>query len=316
MEIKKIFLVLVIMLISVPCMQAQYNVKLHIRGGITDTTVKTAVETNTFLLLSEFDRAFLEEGTPDFTGISISSEAAETILSIWDNISVMICRASELNKKSIKRCDGGYQVRDIPVFMPNVTSDDTLHKIVLNYTDNGTIDEIYFSVNSISAILQEESDDKEKCRRQKIIDFIDRYYMAYSVRDLDFIRNVFESDIFRKKRKDLPIKTIDYEMIYKEQYLRKLKFVYNMNRDINLEITEIEIRKHPKYPEIYGIVIKQKINTNIYYDVSYVFWLIDFENENDPVIHISSLYPDNMETERMTKDKIFNRNDFNIYTIE
>jgi hypothetical protein len=304
MKYKKIFLILSVTIILASCTSSQYIINLRITDGITDKEIKFAVETNSSQLLSEMSKAFTEKRSPDFTGIAVSPEATETVLGIWNKISVINCNVSKLNRKCTKQCDGSYQVRDIPVILPNVASvGDTLHKIVINYTDAGTIDAIYLSADSVPAILTEESDDKEKCRRQQIIKFIDLYYTAYNVKDIDYISKVFKSYTSLVKGEDFPIE-IDYKMLSQMEYLRKLKYVFAANKYINPEFKEIEIRQHPQCKELYGLIIKQSWNTSIYKDTGYVFFIISFEDKNDPKIEFSIWLSENHL--KQSKDEIFN----------
>jgi hypothetical protein len=291
--------------------QSQFDVKLHITEGIVDTAVKSAIENNSSLFLSEIGNAFAEGRTPDFTNIAVSPEASKTVLDTWLNTSVMNCSVSKLDRTCTKRCDGGYQVRDIPVIMHDFAADDTLQKIAINYTVDGTIDEIYVFADSFSVIMPTALEDNEKCRLEKIIDFIELYHTAHRVKDLDFIRKVFDPIILiTKKRKAPPVEIPDYEKMSNAQYLRKIRYVFTMNKYVNPEFEELEIRQHPKYAKIYGVIIKQLWNTDIYKDSGYVFLMIDFENENDPKIPVCLWRPENHET--LSKDEIFNLYMFNI----
>jgi hypothetical protein len=299
MKREKIFLVLATITITVltSCASPQCTVNMRITD---DITVKSVIETNSSQFLSEIRNAFAGERRPDFTNLAVSPEASGTVLDIWDNISVIDCNVSTLDKKCTKRYNGGYQVKDIPVIMPDIAPD-TLQKIVINYTGEGIIDAIYLSMDSISAILPEESDDREKCRREKIIDFIEQYRMAHFVKDLDFIRKVFMPD------KLVHQEEIDYRLQSKAHYLRKLKFIFAANRYTVPEFKEIEIRPHPKNNELYGTVFRQYWNTSTYKDDGYIFFMIDFEKEDDPQIHIFTYHHG-----KDSKDEIFNLYMFNI----
>jgi hypothetical protein len=196
--------------------------------------------------------------------------------------------------------------------MPGIAPADTLRKLVINYAGDGTVNEIYLSAGSVSAILTEQPDDRETCRRQKIADLIERYYTAYTVKDLDFIRTVFNPGILiTKKRKHLPVKT-DYRMISAEHYLRKLKYVFAANRHVIPEFKETEIRRHPQFSELYGVIIKHSWDTSTYKEAGYVFLVTDFANEDEPIVRNCTWQSESHE--KMSNDEIFNLYMFNNIT--
>jgi hypothetical protein len=325
---RKSFLILWAMLGCMSYAHAQFDVKLHITDGITDTTVKNAIESNTSLLLSEIGNAFAEERTPDFAGIAISREGAKTLLDTWFNTSKLNCSVSELNRKCIKRYNGGYQIRDIPVVMLDNEIADTnkQQEIVINYTSLGKIDEVFISKDEhrISSMLTEGMEVKELWRRQILVDFVEQFRTAYNTKDLAFLNTVYSDDaliitgkvIKRLPNKDMeaPIsmskEQIEYTTQTKEQYLQKVEYIFTTVKYINLDFTDIEVQQHPKYPEIYGIVFKQKWNTTYkngktYNDVGYVFLMIDFKNENAPMINVRTWQPEKFKGKDLSKDEIF-----------
>jgi hypothetical protein len=189
MRQRKIILVLILTPILAFQAKAQFDVKLHITDGIADTVIKFAIEKNSSLLLSELGKAFAEDRTPDFMGISISPEASKTILDIWNNTSVMNCNVSELNRKCLQRYDGGYQIREIPLLMVDAASDDQRQDIAINYTDIGTVDEIFIydkDMYSIGDILSEGGEVKELRRREYIQSFVERFRTAYNTKEVGF----------------------------------------------------------------------------------------------------------------------------------
>jgi predicted nucleic acid-binding protein len=308
-------------LFGVLYVQAQTDVKLHITDGIADTVIKAAIESNSSLLLTEMGKAFIEERTPDFTGIAISPEASKTIVSIWNHTSMMSCSVSELNRKCIIRYDGGYQIRDIPVIMlnENIADADRKQEVCINYTSQGVIDEIFISndIHRISSFVTEGMEVQEGRRRQRILDFVEQFRTAYNTKDLEFLKMVYSDNALIitgkvvkvmanvEKRIQVPEEHIVYTVQTKEEYLRKMKYIFINNRYINLEFSEVEIQQHPKYPEIYGVVFKQYWNVSTYNDTGYVFLMIDFIDENNPVIHIRTWQPQRYNKQDLKREEVF-----------
>lgn len=319
MKQRKFFLVLSIMFFWTFYAHAQFDVNLQITDGIVDTALKSAIENNTSLLLSELGKALMEDRVPDFTDISISPEASTTILSVWNNTSVMNCNVSELNRKCINRYDGGYQIRNIPIFMADAAEDDQKQEIAINYTNSGKIDGVFIYDKDMygTTLLTEGVEVKEFQRRQRIQDFVEEFRTAYNTKNLNFLEIVYSDNaiiITGKIIKTIPdneatIKVSKEQIKYvtqtKEQYLRKMKFIFAANKYINLEFQDIEIQQHPKYPELYGIVLKQYWNSSTYNDVGYVFLMIDFKDEDSPIIHIRTWQPEKYNGVELRSDEVF-----------
>jgi hypothetical protein len=271
-----------------------------------DEKVKSVIATNSSQFLSEISVAFAEERAPDFTSIAVSSKAIKTVLDIWIYSSAISCNISELDMKCQKRYNGGYQIRDIPVIMPEATGD-TLQKLTVNYTGEGLIDEIYLFADSISTILPDKLNDSEQYRRHQIIDFLEQYRTAYNSKDLDFIAKMFKSnvDMVAKKGKDFQIDKKDYYIDFNAQYLRRLKLIFAANKYINIRFTDIEIQQHPQYPTVYSVVFQQEWNMAVYKDVRYVYFVVDFENEDNPIILFSTWYPKRDGGNEFPKNEMF-----------
>jgi hypothetical protein len=318
MKRNSIFLILLMTPVWACQTIAQFEVNLHLTEDLVDTEIKSAIETNTSLLLSEILKAFREERTPDFTGMNIYPEASKTILDIWNNSSVMYCSVPKLNIKCLKRCEGGYQARDIPIVMLEAP-DDRQQKILINYTDNGTIYDICLAVDSIPTISGKDKEDKEKCRRQKILDFIELYRTSYYTKDLNFLNAVCNPDKIL-----FPRKVLNSELPYKRQinmqYLQNLKYLFATTGYISMKFTDMEVRQHPKYSEIYGLTFKQTWHTAypngyVYDDAGYVFLMMDFRNENNPEIFNCTWQPEEYGGKKLSTEEIFKDN-FNSINIK
>jgi hypothetical protein len=324
MKRKKIFLILAMVLFWTHQARAQFDVKLHITDGIADTVIQSAIEHNSSLFLSEIGKAFVEGRRPDFTNISVSPEAVKTVLDIWINTSVMNCSVSELNRKCLKRYDGGYQIRNIPILMADAAENDQKQEIAINYTDSGTINRVFIYDKDIYSPMTEGAEVKELKRLQRIQEFVEEFRTAYNTKNLNLLNMMYSDNaiiITGKVIKTIPnndvtIKVpeerIEYVTQNKKQYLRKMKFVFAANKYINLKFKDIEIQQHPKYPELYGVIFKQDWNTSTYKDIGYVFLMIDFKDENAPLIHIRTWQPQKYNNKELTQDEIFKVTSFNI----
>jgi hypothetical protein len=77
----------------------------------------------------------------------------------------------------------------------------------------------------------------------------------------------------------------------KKEYLTNLVQVFQKNSFIDVRFDEISIVKHPAFDHIYGVNLKQAWKSSSYSDEGYIFLMIDFENESQPIIHVRSWQP-------------------------
>jgi hypothetical protein len=77
----------------------------------------------------------------------------------------------------------------------------------------------------------------------------------------------------------------------KQEYLQNLRTVFDKNGFIDVKFDGIKITQHPRYPEVYGINLKQSWKSPGYGDDGYLFLMIDFKDENKPVIHVRAWQP-------------------------
>jgi hypothetical protein len=101
-----------------------------------------------------------------------------------------------------------------------------------------------------------------------------------------------------------------YQTQTKKEYIETLKNrIFKYNKYVNIVFDEIKIVKDLKYPDLYGVNLKQLWNTSGYKDVGYLFLMIDFKDENNPTIHVRTWQPEGAE---QTKEGIFGLNSFDV----
>jgi hypothetical protein len=307
MRLKTTSIIILLIVIYSIGTQAQEGVThLRITEGIGEGIAKMQIELNTSLLLTAMSVGIIDGSVPDTSGIDISKEAAETLFSMWQSTSEMICPISVVQRKCLHRLRGGYQIRDIPVTMIAAPDDDKDHNLVINYTKDGKIDDIFVAVENsrIDQILLNNVSVEDLTRRIRILDFVEQFRTAYNIKDLNHIKKVFSNNaliitgkvVKEKPNSDQALQNLTAEKIVyqtqtKQEYVTKLASIFARNKYINIEFEDIEVMTHPKYTEIYGVTLKQKWNTSNYSDVGYLFLMIDFKDDNNPLIHVRTWQP-------------------------
>lgn len=84
----------------------------------------------------------------------------------------------------------------------------------------------------------------------------------------------------------------------RRQYIEKLRNYFDNHIKISIGISNKIIRKHPQYPEVYGVNFFQiwddDGNSSIIENKmpGYIFMMVDFrDNEMEPVIHVRTWQP-------------------------
>lgn len=139
--------------------------------------------------------------------------------------------------------------------------------------------------------------------RMQLINFMENYKTAYSLKRLDYIEKIFSDDaliITGRVTKVANIsesqffnnKIVRYNRQTKEQYLKKLKYSFAGNEYINLRFADNTVKQSGKSPQVFGIQIKQDYFSSSYGDSGYLFLLIDFTNIEAPQIHVRTWQPE------------------------
>lgn len=178
----------------------------------------------------------------------------------------------------------------------------------------------------LSPICLSGQTSKDLAHIEFIKTFVDYYRQAYEKENLPFLEALFGEDALiitetleLKKANEKSDKRIrksrKYKTIIKSKtdYLNELKRYFADNNSIVMEYSNLEISKHNKYPEIYGISFLQyrkSSGSDSLEDqyMGYILIMIDFINEKEPVIHIRTWQP--ITNIRSESDK------YNIYDFE
>lgn len=164
-------------------------------------------------------------------------------------------------------------------------------------------------------------EDKEARRKTFIENFLSDYKEAYQKEKIDYIRMFFSSDaLMITETKELSkvgremapnsTKARPYKLLVEDRdaYLTRLKDIFDKNEGINIGISNIIVRKHPKYPDIYGVYFFQ-----IWDDIGraknfesqmpgYIFIMLDFrDSEMTPIMHVRTWQPKNNITKPSDK---------------
>lgn len=317
----------ILFLMQVVLVHAQLEeTSFSIRGGLSDSRLKTTIESNISSLLCACNAAVMEGGKPDLPKNSLTKDAREILEDLWKT-SPMVCPLSRVEETCLHTADKGYQIRNIPVSMMNAEESEKQQELVINLTPDGLIDNIMIAIEEhrYKEIMDEHESVEDLFRRQVIVDFVENYRTSYNRKDIKYIESVFSDNaliitgkvVREKPRSDQALLSLGkdkivYQKQNKQQYIKNLKNVFSRNKYLNIIFEEIEVIQHPKYTDIYGVTLKQEWNADKYRDVGYVFLMIDFQDELHPLIQVRTWQPEKVGEHALARDEVFDLGDFDI----
>ena len=306
-------------------------VRFTVQDGISDPALKASVENSASVLLSTLNATviagkskikFEKENELLFT-----KDGRKCLDEMWSS-SAMMCPVSQVTEKGISMQNGIVQVRNIPITVLAADDDNCEQELVICFNENGQIDNIMIALEEhrYLDVINAQISVKDFHRRQAIIDFVENFRTAYNRKDIDYINNVFSDNALiitgkvvkiDKKKQDLTAQSLNNEQIQyqkstKEEYINNLKKCFKNNSYINLIFDDIEVMRHPKRDDIFGVTLKQHWNSSNYSDVGYLFLMINFEDELNPSIQVRTWQPDKYNGKPLPRDEVFSLDMFNI----
>lgn len=180
-----------------------------------------------------------------------------------------------------------------------------VENIVFTFDNQKRIDEVKFGLgkDAYNDIMLKGAWSQDA--RVILANFMEEYQTAYALKDLDFIKNVFDDNaiiitgrVSRKPQmsKDGNIysdnKVIKYTRQSKQEYIRNLAHCFAGNEFINIRFANNDIIKSGKGGETYGIQIKQDYYSSTYGDTGYLFLMIDVNDPDNPIIKVRTWQPE------------------------
>jgi hypothetical protein len=273
-----------------------------------NSSLQRTIEYNASKLLTTFNVSFVDNNRELALDTTYTTEAGRrSIKSLWET-KPFFCDKPEVINNLVRCVDGNYEIRNIPLTL-KFEGDSTLQEEgVLIFTPSGKICDLYFGLEShrYRNLISEGNTLVEFRRRQVILDFVENFRTAYNRKDLTYINDVFSDNalIIVGRVIEIGVETRDYldnnlgkkrvELVRynKKEYIDHLKTVFQRNEFIKVGFDNIDIFQHPKYKRIYGLTLLQNWTSSSYSDQGYLFLMIDFKDEERPIVHVRTWQPE------------------------
>ena len=201
--------------------------------------------------------------------------------------------------------------------------------VVFYFDHDGKIDNISFGMGIAvtNDILNRRAPGWSDDAREILLQFLENYKTAYALERLEYIRSIFSDDaqiIVGKVLKTKPgvnptgernmsiagQKAIEYTHLTKLDYMERLRRAFANNEFININFSNVSLRKITKITdkEKFVIQLAQEYNSSQYADKGYLLLLVDITNKEEPLIEIRTWQPDEIDLNNVFHEGMFYTN--------
>lgn len=283
---------------------AQHRTNIEISNN-DNSSLHTSLASAATLIVASFNNAYTSDTAPGLEGVKVTSSARKNIQSLWET-APFLCPETNVKLDVVKQGNGNIELRPIP-FVVNSEGESVEEEGVLVFNPAGVLEDMYFGIEThqYKKLLTKGVNVTDIRRRQIILDFVENFRTAYNRKDIDYIEKVFSDNaliivgrVIQKQEMgvDLLEKNLDYDKVQlikqdKKTYISNLRNTFTRNKFIKVGFDRIEIMQHRKHSYLYGVTLDQLWQSSSYSDKGYLFLMIDFKDEEKPLIHVRSWQP-------------------------
>ena len=317
---KPFIVVLLSLLVTVTVYsQIKSTIKIYNMNG---DPIAKVIESNVSDLLNEINIACSDKRSLDLTKIKITEEAKTALTELWTRTKGFDCNKKIIGTDIIQReYDKKYEIRGIPFHVKGDDENGQQEEGIVVLNVDGTINDVLFGLDTEKySTFTEGKNITDIRRRQIILNFVETFRTAYNRKDIKYIEDVFSENaliIVGKVIKQsnnasllnqLEEKKVELIRQTKKEYISGLQKVFSGNKYIKVLFDSVSIVQHRKYDYIYAVTLVQQWNSTGYSDIGYVFLLINFIDEQYPLILVRSWQDKTLTTD----DEVIRMSDFRI----
>lgn len=306
-----LFIIMTFMLLQAPKVSAYTKTKVTVTAGGNEI-IRAEVARALTSVLQEANKIAEKSGDAKNVQTYFTPGAFEIFQAMVGNTGFFSTNP-DISVKILLTGAGQYEVRGIKVKVDmGETKGDDVQELVFLFNFRLFIENIQFAMEEhhYTRLLQEGKKLDDMVFRQQVLSFIEDFRTAHNRKDITYLENAYSDDaliiVGRVLEKDegmgdfleastLGAKKIEFIKLSKKQYVDRLRSVFQNNSFVRVIFDEVEIIRHSKYSEIYGVKLRQRWNSSNYSDEGYLFVMIDFNDPKKPVIHVRSWQPEPFE---------------------
>lgn len=306
MKLSKIFIAIIVQFTFIYSFAQDNKVTVNLVGGV-NTKMRQNAELNIAEMINEINKAYQSGTDLSYKFVSITNEAIKNLNSMW-SFNTFYCPKDTISE-SLTKSMQNYEIRNVEIVIDNENQKKS-QEVAIEVNENGIITDIYFSLQQFQYknIMATGNSVIEETRLNIMRNFLENMKTAYMRKDIEFIDNIFSDKaliIVGKKlqktnQQTLALNTSNKEIKFddnnntqfrkltKAQYIANLKRLFLNNKKIFIDFDNIEIVRHQKkgYESYYGVRLKQDWKSDRYQDTGIVFFVIEFRENDDPLIWV------------------------------
>lgn len=314
-----IFILVMALIWGIDC-SAQVTFKFS-AGTIDAGSLKTKMENNISALLTEIDRAGKAGSDLNLSQINMEPAAKTRLSALWEDARFVCDKSSNISK--CLNDFQGYQVRAIPITMKPLDSSyegSLSRELTISLSKAGVITGVrpaWELQEDVSKIMFSPGGVADTRQRREILKWVEDFRCYYNEKNLQALNQIYSDDaliitgsvVTQRANKGDGVRleqNVKYTVQSKEQYINKLSRIFKNNRRVNVEFDHISVVMHGAKKNIYGVTLHQKWQTSSYSDEGWLFLLWDFNDPEQPQIHVRTWQPDQV----VANDGVFTLDDF------
>lgn len=290
-------------------------------GTIDAGSLKTKMENNISALLTEIDRAGKAGSDLNLSQINMEPAAKTRLSALWEDARFVCDKSSNISK--CLNDFQGYQVRAIPITMKPLDSSyegSLSRELTISLSKAGVITGVrpaWELQEDVSKIMFSPGGVADTRQRREILKWVEDFRCYYNEKNLQALNQIYSDDaliitgsvVTQRANKGDGVRleqNVKYTVQSKEQYINKLSRIFKNNRRVNVEFDHISVVMHGAKKNIYGVTLHQKWQTSSYSDEGWLFLLWDFNDPEQPQIHVRTWQPEQV----VASDGVFTLDDF------
>ena len=317
----RLFLVFfMLFFLQVDRIYGQDSIEVYI-SDFSQHEIRQKMESNASHFLSELNLAWSSNKQPEPNENWLSSSYHEDLIKMWQTAPFYVPE-DVIIQPIIQQVGGFYEMRNIPLYFLNDSETDeegeqVYEEGVIRFNPSGLIVEfrIGLPIHRYQSLIQQSKDSVDGENREMILSFIETFRTSYNKKDIDFIESVFSEEaliivgrvVEATGEESVFEQQVEYLQFNKENYIERLRTIFYANTWIDVNFEDIQIDRHPKHQNMYGVYLTQNYRSSIYSDTGFLFLLIDFRKQEEPMIHVRTWEP---------KSEVHENNRFQMGSIE
>ncbi len=219
--------------------------------------------------------------------------------------------ATEYHSQVVLSSNNTYEIRRMYVTTNEATGSKPL-ELVLSFNQAGQLTNARYALveHQYDTIIREAISIEDDFRRRQIIAYLEQFRTAYNRKDVNYIELQFSEQaliitgtrvsageagvgVVKPRDNETYIEQYRFTRHSKGEYIDRLKnTIFKVNDFINVDFSAINILQHDRYEDVYWVSVYQKWSSSTYSDEGYLAFMIDFSNEDQPLIYVRTWQPE------------------------